>query len=125
MKVSELSEEFLNYWVAKAEGFDLDDENWFVKPGQTIWRGNFWPTEKWALGGEIIEKNAIHLIAPGKGDRDWFAFIDDDFDLEDGYTHGICGHGPTPLVAAMRVYVASKFGDEVEDMAEIGKQQPK
>ena len=32
-----------------------------------------------------------------------------------GYgTHLVAFHGPTPLVAAMRAYVASKLGDEID-----------
>jgi hypothetical protein len=30
--------------------------------------------------------------------------------------------GPTPLIAAMRCYVASKLGDEVEIPSELGSQ---
>jgi hypothetical protein len=29
------------------------------------------------------------------------------------------GHGPTPLIAAMRCYVQSKLGDEVEAPEEL------
>ena len=33
---------------------------------------------------------------------------------QDEYELAIHGRGPTPLIAAMRCYVASKLGDEVE-----------
>jgi hypothetical protein len=41
----------------------------------------------------------------------WFAICDGIFD------HGreSQGEGPTPLIAAMRAFVASKYGDEVPD----------
>jgi hypothetical protein len=31
------------------------------------------------------------------------------------------GYGPTPLIAAMRCYVASKLGDEIELPTELGE----
>ena len=34
--------------------------------------------------------------------------------IEDDETNTLLFSGPTPLVAAMRCYVASKLGDEVE-----------
>jgi len=35
-----------------------------------------------------------------------------------GFTHG---YGPTPLIAAMRCYVASKMGDEIDVPTELGE----
>ncbi len=64
----------------------------------------------WFQGGPIIEREEICLSSPfdiiGEQLRrtDWGAKIRDK-------TSEI---GPTPLVAAMRCYVASKLGDEVE-----------
>lgn len=61
------------------------------------------PSRKWAQGGPIIETNEIDLFWDG-GDL-WDGSIDRGRFVESG---------PTPLVAAMRCYVASKLGDEVE-----------
>jgi hypothetical protein len=51
----------------------------------------------WAQGGPIIERELIAIHG------DWKATLG-----EGTY------EGPTPLIAAMRCYVASKLGDEVD-----------
>jgi hypothetical protein len=62
------------------------------------------PSTNWAQGGPIIEREEISI---GKADEpEWWAFKG--WKAENGTP------GPTPLVAAMRCYVASKLGDEVE-----------
>jgi hypothetical protein len=56
----------------------------------------------WAQGGPIIERERIRLDPRGL----WCAAHD---------THEWTeSTGPTPLVAAMRCYVATKLGDEIE-----------
>lgn len=62
------------------------------------------PSVEWRHGGPIIERERLHLAfttPPG-----WASFPE---------SEGINGvqYGPTALVAAMRAYVASKFGEEV------------
>jgi hypothetical protein len=54
----------------------------------------------WAWGGPIIEREGIDLYQSGS----WAA--------EMGGTHR--QEGPTPLVAAMRCYVGSVMGNEME-----------
>ena len=57
----------------------------------------------WAQGGPIIEKEKIDVVYVGyaqSDDKQWVA-------MDKSY-------GPTPLVAAMRCYVASCLGDEVD-----------
>ena len=63
----------------------------------------YMPTRNWALAGQIIEQERISLDDSGEDDG-WRAF---------SYSVGWM-EGPTPLVAAMRVYVASKLGHAVE-----------
>lgn len=58
----------------------------------------------WAQGGPIIEREGIELVTVS---HDWRAMINS----EDGWLRE---YGPTPLIAAMRCYVASKLGDEVD-----------
>lgn len=60
----------------------------------------------WAQGGPIIERERIELRDDGDG---WMAL--------DG--NGDAQFGPAPLIAAMRCYVASKLGDEVEIPEEL------
>jgi hypothetical protein len=57
----------------------------------------------WAQGGPIIQQKRIDVVYVGferPDDKQWVA-------MDKSY-------GPTPLVAAMRCYVASCLGDEVD-----------
>lgn len=109
IKTSELDGTLLNSFVAKCEGLS-------VHPG----RGQFIvaaPLSRryadefdflaWKDGGPIIERETIYLKPPDcVGDwGQWRAFVPGDIDGETG---------STPLIAAMRAYVASKLGAEIE-----------
>lgn len=117
-KVSELDGALLDAAVAKAVGIplvlrggaivtDSYDEH-HLAPAQPYSR-------LWALGGPIIERERITVQAAQAGD--WRAF------LGDGTTNAGTGRrasapmiqerGDTPLIAAMRAYVASKLGETV------------
>ena len=62
------------------------------------------PHTDWSLAGPIIEREGMTLIRyPG-----WTAVAGD-----------VQASGPTPLIAAMRVFVASKLGDEIEVPEEL------
>ncbi len=61
----------------------------------------------WAFGGPIIDQEKIGLFPSGVA---WYE--------RDGGT--FYSYGPTPLIAAMRCYVASKLGDKVEVPDELG-----
>jgi hypothetical protein len=60
----------------------------------------------WAQGGPIIEREKITIEWTGE---DWMGYIRHDEEF----------FGPTPLIAAMRCYVASVLGNEVEIPATI------
>ena len=97
MKTNELKGAALDWAVAKCEEFDNGD-----------WLPDY--STDWAAGGPIIEREKIELEWGGNGgNEDWWACIKADEDY--------CG--ATPLVAAMRCYVASKLGDEVEVPEEL------
>lgn len=71
-----------------------------------------WPhySTDWSQGGPIIEREEIDTYcytSPKVSEAAglWIAEITGT---------GFKGRGPTPLIAAMRCYVASKLGDEVE-----------
>lgn len=124
MKTSELVGAQLDWAVAKCEGlnpilsnsFDkgyaegLVDEK-FVYLHEPMKRNRaapafytgFHPSTDWALGGAIIEREKIDVWT--HAGKVWAASTDK------GYTEY---RGTTPLIAAMRCYVASKLGDEVE-----------
>jgi hypothetical protein len=78
------------------------------------WR--FKPSTDWAQGGPIIERERIsieHMAGAGDGGTDvWVATrIENPAFSEE--------QGATPLIAAMRCFVASKLGDEVDVPDEI------
>jgi hypothetical protein len=88
MKTNELTGKALNWAVGKAEGLD----DWLAPVNYC---------GQWEHGGPIIEREKIELEYGGP---EWWACIKADEDFS----------GPTPLIAAMRCYVASKLGDEVD-----------
>ncbi len=60
----------------------------------------------WAHGGPIIERERITVQTwPGHWAALWYG---------PGSAVGAIAKGSTPLIAAMRAYVAAKLGDEVE-----------
>jgi hypothetical protein len=111
MRTSELTGAALDWAVAKCEDLEHYFEDGLVclkgQPFDTHWL--YWtPSTDWAQGGPIIEREIITLIHP-RWDG-WTAHKYDERDEEESYTLD----GPTPLIAAMRCYVVSKLGDEVE-----------
>ncbi len=72
----------------------------------------------WSQGGPIIERERIALDVE-HGDL-WRARFGRARITFDGRAHHYHHHtGPTPLIAAMRCYIASKLGDEVEIPEEL------
>jgi|SRR5687768_14588427 len=125
MKVSELTGPLLDYWVAKAEGLMPYREDsghkryWLVdtpemsimiigqkpKTNKPEWR--YSPSVNWSQGGPIIEREKITVYPETYTVGEiWFAHS-----FASKYTYD----GNTPLIAAMRAYVASRFGKEVDD----------
>jgi hypothetical protein len=64
------------------------------------------PSTEWGQGGPIIERERIAVKANGYGW--WFARIAGDFG------QGEWMRGDTPLIAAMRCYVAHKLGNKID-----------
>lgn len=120
-RVDTLEGALLDAAVAKAEGmfFQLIErrgrttcEATHIEKGDDIAPSEyallFSPSCDWAAGGPIIEREQIAVAyhplveqwaACGNGHR-WLGLMN--------------ATGPTPLIAAMRAYVASRFGDEVD-----------
>lgn len=65
----------------------------------------------WAQGGSIIGRECIDLYCDHAG-VSWRA-------RKMLGERGPMAYGPTPLIAAMRCYVASKLGDEIEIPEEL------
>ena len=115
MKTSELTGAALDWAVAKCEG--ATDE--WRSDGPFWWHGvpcirigghdvNYRPSTDWALAGPIIEREKVELFIR---DEKWFAYSSNSTP-QDFY-------GETPLIAAMRCYVASKLGDDIEIPTEL------
>jgi hypothetical protein len=99
--------------VAKCEGllcfgYRANGERFAVELSDGEVEG-FMPSTDWAAGGSIIEREKIALNHSAKVDV-WFA---------ENYAETKHECGKTPLIAAMRCYVASKLGDEVEIPEEL------
>jgi hypothetical protein len=130
VKVSEAFGPVLDWMVAKGEGEDAE----YVLPADQFTllhnengSGLYCYSTDWSQGGPIIEREGI---ATRRSKGKWYAMLSDD--LGDGEraqwtqftfrnipkgasTSRKCRYeGPTQLIAAMRCYVASKLGDEVE-----------
>jgi hypothetical protein len=107
MKTSELINAALDWAVAEIEWVAHDSETNVLMV--TVGDDNGWkfkPSSNWSQGGLIIEREGIQIK---KHASNWIALpVDAEFS-EEAYQEG-----DTPLIAAMRCYVASKLGDEIE-----------
>lgn len=104
-KTNELTGAALDWAVAKCEGKCEGDFAWYYDR-----RDTFKYSTNWAQGGPIIEREEIELTRGTENSNGWTATID----LYEGDAMRESCTGPTPLIAAMRCYVASKLGDEVD-----------
>jgi len=124
MKTSELTGAALDWAVAIADGFkpaQLYISKWSKHSPASIYTRTFDDdgnpdggymtgpdrlySRKWEAGGPIIEREGIDFGKNGP--------VGTPTAYEASISSAIY-YGPTPLVAAMRCYVASKLGDEVE-----------
>jgi len=113
MKTSELTGAALDWAVAKCKGKKVA-----VCKNRRLWEwrghGETWGDEvnylTWNRGGPIIERERLSVVCQQGHPPFWSA----------GCPRAVYkGYGPTPLVAAMRCYVASKLGDEVDVPEEL------
>ena len=114
MKTSGLIGAALDWAVAMCEGYFAEQPEYWVtaagakhfmgmRDGDVHWTHS---STDWSQGGPIIEREKIATVFKASGK--WFA-----------YTYEMAGkqaaeYGTTPLIAAMRCYVASKLGDDIE-----------
>ncbi len=97
MKTSELTGAARDWAVAQCTGFPVRygfDDNC---PEYST---------DWAQGGPIIEREQINIRVSTVG-GEWVGFTDNGWGVEGWST------GQTPLIAAMRCYVAAKLGDDI------------
>lgn len=109
IKTSELQGAALDWAVAKCEGWPLDI--WFDEDQLPMVRDDevpeYKPSTDWSQGGPIIEREELSRLSC-YNHNEWGCLNGDIF----------CD-GPTPLIAAMRCYVTSKLGDEIEVPEEL------
>lgn len=124
-KTSKLTGALLDAAVAKAEGFgqwtvhtyDGETEAACILGPLAMERFEWSPSKTWEQGGSIIERERIALWASNSGWRALHPTADGNAWYQDGSIDAdICDGeaGDTMLIAAMRAYVASKLGDEVD-----------
>jgi hypothetical protein len=101
MKTAELTGAALDWAVSKCEGITWEQGD--IDAGE--YGLGFAPSTDWAAGGLIIEQEMIEIGAHEPKDIEWVAR---DYWKENTMT------GPTPLIAAMRCYVAAKLGADVD-----------
>jgi hypothetical protein len=110
MKTNELKGTLLDWAVATAEKFDIIGSKGWVH-SKFGGREPYSPSTSWALGGAIIERERISI--ENVEGLYWTAGLTHR-DEEYGGWRRAYEQGDTPLEAAMRCYVASKLGNEVE-----------
>jgi hypothetical protein len=139
-KTAELEGALLDAAVAKAEGvaitmpdnrgnpcvmaYQVDSAS---GPSDDLDGDRYTPSDRWDHAGPIIQRERIGIeYWVMLGERYWGAGLKDEKghelpDLDPAkhaeMANGWCpvmATGPTPLIAAMRCYVTSKLGDEVE-----------
>jgi hypothetical protein len=112
IKTSKLAGPTLDWAVAKCEG---------VEAGSFYGLGGY--ATDWARGGPIIERERIAVVFKfgWLTERNiWIAETHNRAKRATPYlSPTFKQHGKTPLVAAMRCYVASRLGDEVEIPSEL------
>ena len=117
-KTAELTGWLLDAAVAKADGVETCREfgcTWLaLVPG--VARQSYAPSTDWTVGGLIIDRENIS-VGRESIEEPWRAALGNGASMAVFYGYGPDAgqhDGPTPLIAAMRAYVASKLGDEVE-----------
>jgi hypothetical protein len=122
MRTLELTGAALDWAVAKAEGKTPKIQctsfrdafiyrvylGWSYEHSSSGSIVEYRPSTDWAQGGPIIEREFIELTCTDE----WKAFM--------RFQSNPCDEdGPTPLIAAMRCYVESKLGHEIEIPEEL------
>ena len=118
IKISELTGAALDWLVAKCEGMvaqgvfgepELKQDGLHLHYCDVLLSHPYNPSTDWAQGGTLIQREGIGIRQYGdflesrwQADKWAFKFVDP------------MATGPTPLIAAMRCYVSSKLGDEVD-----------
>jgi hypothetical protein len=135
MKTSELTGAALDWAVAKCDGRDIEFDDphdpWLTRDGiadQPL--HSYTPSTDWAQGGPILGREGIEVrkgnplyFPKGNEKGDYYEDLWVARKTQEHLPPGMRGvyekWGTTPLIAAMRCYVTSKLGDEVEIPEEL------
>lgn len=124
IKTAEAIGPALDWLVARCEGVPASDIRFdgrriyrWMRDGEGKLTGSYMTgpeflfSSMWETGGPIIEREEIQVMFMVHGFRGptWYSRIGG----------APIEYGSTPLIAAMRCYVASKFGDEAEVPEEL------
>jgi hypothetical protein len=119
IKTSDLTGTALDWAVGYIMGEKLR-----ILDRQIVWPEDYSPSTDWAQGGPIIDREDIAMSS--KPDGLWAAYAPQGTKAVThagqtvevyNWTYKQCGY--TPLIAAMRCYVASKLGDTIEIPEEL------
>ncbi len=107
MRTENLQGAALDWAVAKCEGVSVEHVNDGITQCLLMsMGGRFSPSTNWAQGGPIIEREELTLSCHWQRPYAIKVLVDE--------KRVVQGNGPTPLIAAMRCYVASKLGDTID-----------
>ncbi len=117
MKTSELIGTQLDWAVAKCEHPTIHVVHFNNLRSQHVLHRDFYYSTDWSQGGPLIERELAEVVKCQSGHNGpiyWEAGAV----LKDGPGRTyVCG--PTPLIAAMRAFVASKLGDTIDIPKEL------
>lgn len=116
--------EVVAWWTENKEAYFVVHKDCFLDKDQGTTYGDpddtFYPSTNWAHGGAIIER---HQIQTQRGNDLYFPKGNEKGDYYEplwiASLTPLEVWGPTPLIAALRCYVASKLGSEVDVPEEL------
>ena len=115
LKTSELKGAALDWAVAKCLPDDTVRIYFEEETGEKLFLDDwevpeFSPSTDWAQGGPIIEREWLDITPWPNESREDMRWHCQQHDTANDFAQ----YGPTVLIAAMRCYVASNLGDEIE-----------
>jgi hypothetical protein len=111
MKTSELTGAALDWAVAKCEGIGIGPRGsvvYYHEGEPAMWQPSTDPSQAYP----IIFREKIAVVY--RAGEYWLAYTHENYQGRQAEAYG-----PTPLIAAMRCYVASKLGDDVDVPEEL------